>query len=445
MQNVRATIKVQFGIDVRVKNAKSPKTKFKVCHVVYYDQGKKRKYFSTGYKLTRAEWETVNNRWANPPAKFQEMVENCLEQKNKIFSILDTMKHWDLDTFTKRWTGRSLETVWDVYDAIHNEKLEAERFGSAWNFKSSKEVLMWYMKDKANTPAKTDVTPAWKCKESTPPNLYFHQIDVAWLEAFEEWFFNEKGGGVSQSHFTGQCRNLRTAFRWAMTENIVGIEYYPFHRLDNAKGFKIPATEKKRNALSIDELAKITQCKDVTPDEAFTRDMFAFSFLAGGINLADICYMKWDNIHGDRVHFVRKKTKHTRRKTNRELSFKLDPLMLEIIKEWGTNPMENEFLFPVLNNSMSEARKYRVQRTAQTVWSRRLKRIAAKVGVKEISFNMARHGFASWAHFEKGMTVAEVSDALGHQDVSTTLHYLKKFSNVTSAELVSEAASKLLG
>ena len=70
-------------------------------------------------------------------------------------------------------------------------------------------------------------------------------------------------------------------------------------------------------------------------------------------------------------------------------------------------------------------------------FNRNLKLLAKELGLPEsqqdISIYTARHSFAMTLQ-NKGKSVEIISQALGHQSVETTKHYLAKFSTTKMAE-----------
>ena len=70
-------------------------------------------------------------------------------------------------------------------------------------------------------------------------------------------------------------------------------------------------------------------------------------------------------------------------------------------------------------------------------FNRSLKALAKELGLPEsqqnISIYSARHSFAMTLQ-DKGKSVEIISQALGHQSVETTKHYLQKFSTTRMAE-----------
>jgi integrase len=71
-------------------------------------------------------------------------------------------------------------------------------------------------------------------------------------------------------------------------------------------------------------------------------------------------------------------------------------------------------------------------------FNRSLRKLAEKLELpesqKDISIYTARHSFAMWMLNKNKQPVEMISQALGHQSVETTKHYLAKFSTTKMAE-----------
>src|SRR5690606_4216036 len=83
-------------------------------------------------------------------------------------------------------------------------------------------------------------------------------------------------------------------------------KYYPFKVYKISK-FKVLGVKK---ALIRDEM-KLMECIDVEkyPHLRNTRNYLIFSYYTGGMNFVDLMKLKWENIQGDRILYIRSKTK----------------------------------------------------------------------------------------------------------------------------------------
>jgi site-specific recombinase XerD len=72
-------------------------------------------------------------------------------------------------------------------------------------------------------------------------------------------------------------------------------EQYPFGQKTKKK-YEIPIDRNIKKALSADNIRKIKQVNDLREEAEFARDIWLFSFYCGGMNMTDICHLKYENI-----------------------------------------------------------------------------------------------------------------------------------------------------
>lgn len=84
------------------------------------------------------------------------------------------------------------------------------------------------------------------------------------------------------------------------------------------------------------------------------RDMFMFSYFGSGINMKDILRLKYSNIDGEYIRFIRAKTHRTNRSNSTSISFHLTEELADIINRLGNrNKKPDSFIFPVLSDGIS--------------------------------------------------------------------------------------------
>ncbi len=69
--------------------------------------------------------------------------------------------------------------------------------------------------------------------------------------------------------------------------------------------------------------------------ECWCRDMWLFSYLANGMNMKDLALLRFENLTGNELHFVRAKTQRKTMDNQRLIHVLLHPHMLEIIDRRG--------------------------------------------------------------------------------------------------------------
>ena len=156
-------------------------------------------------------------------------------------------------------------------------------------------------------------------------------------------------------------------------------------------------------------------------------------------NLADIFRLKYKNIDGDTIVFVRHKTATTGKRFLYWL--KNCRTGRRLLNRWGSKPaIPDNYVFNILTSGLTPAvERAKIQQATKTL-NKYIKRIAGNVGISgKVTSYTARHRFATVLKLE-GENIAYISEALGHSNLKTTENYLKSFDRATRMK----AAKKLL-
>jgi integrase len=299
--------------------------------------------------------------------------------------------------------------------------------------------------------------------------LSAHDITPTLLKDFEKYL--ERGGhqerrkkegqknlkvtGVNKTSIGIYMRALKAAYNLAADQDKTLIESYPFARRQNERTtYKIKTgSGHKGDALTIEQLRKLNS---LTLDETYSeheeaRLLWLFSFHAQGMNIKDIALLKYKDIDGTTIRYVRHKTKDTESK-EAVMEIPVSDELRRIISKIG-NPDKRptSYVFPIIPNGLASEfpRRSDKPRTAEErivtiiqqktkMVNKRLSQIAenenAKLkpneGVKlpAITTYWARHTYANLLR-ESGHSIELIKDALGHADAKTTRNYVRRFDN----------------
>jgi site-specific recombinase XerD len=261
-------------------------------------------------------------------------------------------------------------------------------------------------------------------------NYTFSYIDVTFCRKFEDWM---RSKGNKDTTLSYQFRTLRAAYNRAIDAKIVCREKNPFieYKLSHLN------TKTMKRALSKADILKIinVNCNGQSNLRKLAHDIFAFSYLCGGISFVDIANLTPDNIIEDRLIYQRQKT-------HGSINLVLSEQAKQIIYQYSDYQQEAEYLFPILHckrHITPMQKSNRVHKICHQV-NTELRAFAQELGITaEVTTYVARHSFATILK-KSGVNIGIISQALGHQDIKTTQIYLSKFDN----EQVDEAMKNLL-
>lgn len=250
-------------------------------------------------------------------------------------------------------------------------------------------------------------------------NILFTDIDINWLNRYEKWL---RSKGNKETTISLLFRTLRSAYNKAVELKCASKNNYPFN---DFKISKFDVKTKKR-AISKDEILRIIEL-DLSQEKEtmeFSRDIFIFSYLGGGINFTDISNLRPENIVENRIQYVRQKT-------GKKMSFQLVNESSRILLKFNQLSNKNGYLFPILDKRIHKTaiqKQNRIHKNLVRI-NRELKRIGELARIKmNLSTYVARHSFATILK-NSGVNISLISEALGHSELSTTQIYLDSFEN----------------
>ncbi|WP_339660718.1 site-specific integrase [Croceibacter atlanticus] len=358
---------------------------------------RKRKYFATGVDLTPDEFKKIFFGKRKTP-KQKEIKKRVEYFESKADDVINALKVFSFDAFKEHYldernTTDSVSFAFDKY--IDNLKAE-KRIGTAVSFECAKNSISSFNK-----------------------NLTFADITPSFLKKYENWMLDN---GNSISTVGIYLRSLRAVYNKQKIDKTA----YPFGK----EKYTIPTSKNIKKALTIDEVGKIFHC-EIKPNttKEMARDYWIFLYLCNGMNVKDLCMLKWSNISDNIMRYSRAKTKRSR-KEQKEITVALKPQSLEIISKWGQPSINKDaFIFPHLNNKMNEVQKRATYQQLTKIINKYVNQVAKEVGInKKVTTYFARHSFATILK-RSGANISMISDLLGHSNVSVTESYLGQFED----------------
>lgn len=357
---------------------------------------RRRKYYTTGIDLTDEGFKriTKGERFSRDE---REIIRKLDRYKSKALDVAEKLHVFTFDAFENaffenRDINKSVSYAFDKY--IESLRLQ-DRIGTAESYGNAKSSL-----------------------ESFKKNLEFAEVTPNFLRRYENWML-ENNRSISTVGI--YLRSLRAIFN----KQDIDKTLYPFGR----GKYIIPTSKNIKKALTLEEIQKIYQYEpDPNTNEEMARDYWMFLFISNGMNVKDFCLLRWSNIEGDMITYVREKTKRTNQE-QRHIEVALKPETKEIIKKYGVRSLQKDaFIFPHLNDKMNTEEQRDTYKQLTKVINDNMKRIAGKLGIdKPVTTYYARHSFATILK-HSGAGIELISELLGHSDLKVTESYLKSFA-----------------
>jgi integrase len=192
-------------------------------------------------------------------------------------------------------------------------------------------------------------------------------------------------------------------------------------------------------ALTLEQIGQIARYEDGSDATAKYRDYWLFLYLCNGINMADFVRLRYSDIEGGEIYFVRQKTERTNR-MRREIRAIVTPEVQAIIDRRGNPPGHGGYIFPILKGGEDAITVKNKTKYATRAINKRMAAIGEALGIGSISTYTARHSYATVLK-RSGANIAYISESLGHADLKTTENYLASFEKeerIKNAELLTK-------
>ncbi|MES2387875.1 MAG: site-specific integrase [Bacteroidota bacterium] len=377
--------------------------------------------FGTGLSVLPEDWEKIAAKKARGPLKDIQTQISAIETKAQ--EIIDSLGAFTYNRFqdayngkpsyTSAEDGRKAKTVYDVFEVYIADLKAAERAGTASSYRCALVSLRKYAS-----------------------SLYFEDMTPAWLAQYERYMLKN---GYSSTTVGIYLRCVRTIYNCAIEKGIVLATFYPFGK----RKYQIPAGANIKKALTRADVQKIISYTPKYPDtwEEQARDLWLLSYLCNGMNIKDLCNLKYQNIEGKRLVFTRQKTERTTRSNAKPIVAHLPETALAIIERWGQqHKRPSSFVFPFYNMDMDAERRLAVSLQVVRNINTWMKRIGEDLGIEApITTYTARHTFSTVLK-RSGASIEFISESLGHSDMKTTENYLAGFED----DFREEMSKKLL-
>ncbi len=241
------------------------------------------------------------------------------------------------------------------------------------------------------------------------------KITTRWLHEYETWYLG-KGNGINGLGVN--LRTLRSLINKARGRGDISKTHNPF------EDYTIKKEQTKKRAIRESSIQLLQNASPQTEMEQRSKDYFLMSYYLMGANFIDLMYLRKSNINNGRIVYRRQKTRKL-------YNIKIRPELHELLEKYlsGKETDTDPYILNIVKESIAPNTVYNMIKNERKRYNKAIKRLAHALGIeKEITSYVARHSYATIAKY-KGMPTAIISDALGHNNESTTQIYLNSFEH----------------
>lgn len=254
-----------------------------------------------------------------------------------------------------------------------------------------------------------------------PAKLRFEDITPNLLVDFETFL---RGEGNQSNSIATKFSVLKAVYNKAVADKIFLCKENPFVLYKLGKHW----TQTRKRAVHKEDIQRLIQAElpiTRSPYTEFAMDIFLFSYFSAGINFKDIATLRYNDMEEDRIFY-------RRHKTGKAMTCRLHPQAKAIIARYAySEAMQEDYIFPILDCHIHRTEQQIHNRVHKVLIhiNRELKEWSKRLGlITNLTTYVARHTYATVLK-RSGVSVALISESLGHSDLSTTQIYLDSFEN----------------
>lgn len=377
--------------------------------------------------ISAADWDVINSRDKKCGKEHKQIREALISAQANARSaanqLAQTGRPFTFNLFESVFFSKETSTGYmNVFTAQLNRILGEGRVGTYRAYKNAYDAFNAFLGGREISP---------------------YDVTVDLLRDFEQYLKNERKRKAGATTVGMYARALRAIYNLCADQDPMLKQYYPF----GGRGkFKIGDTRKagkKGDALTAEEIRTFISIDVEAGSPMWEAKLYwLFSFYCQGMNFRDICFLRYANIQGDVIRYTRQKTKRTDDQEILEIS--ITPAIREILDALrDPGGRVSSFVFPIVPEAEKNplAVEAVVLQKIKTT-NKWLKRVCVANGLPSVTTYWSRHSYANLLK-STGTSVEMIRELLGHSDIRTTEHYLKRF-DLTRRNEVNKALQLLV-
>lgn len=382
------------NIIIDKRRAKKDSDFFPVKYKVNYKG--KRKYYPTGKDLSIETWTDYLNSDRKTKiilALRQELKIGFRIITDAIDDIFQNGKTFSFELLDQVQGKKNYNSVDELFTNKIKEQYDLGRVGNAMAYTCAYKSLKKFNKEKVLLP---------------------NHINIGFLRNYQNWMLDKEN---SFSTIGLYLRELRAIMNIAKKEMLISEEEYPFGK----DKFQIPTGDSKRKVLNKNQIQKIIDypAKNGSLHQKY-RDFWIFSYLANGLNINDLCRLKFSDIDNGEIKFLRKKTLLTS-KNKKYIYISINQHLQAIINRWG-NKDKTGYIFQMLPKKCTAVKEKEIVKNLVRAINQSMSRLGRKLELGQISTYTARHSYATNL-IKSGVDPSYIGDTLGHTSLKSTEVY----------------------
>lgn len=235
-----------------------------------------------------------------------------------------------------------------------------------------------------------------------------------------------KKGGLSDTTMNIYGSIIKSTINYGIYKGYLKDSQYPFRRSAvEIDKIAIPkSASRDMEYLTKEQMQQIWEWFKVHKDRYI--GYFLFSYLHGGINLADILTLKFGDLYYQERAFCYRRRK-TIAKNNFDIIVPATKWTDELFKVMGITPKRGELVFKEMAYDGTEREFSKAKSKFASGINRAVGALTKQLGMRDSSMTTARHTFCTIANKQR-MPYSMIERAMGHANNGVSGHYIGGFT-----------------
>ena len=264
-----------------------------------------------------------------------------------------------------------------------------------------------------------------KLNEAFPKGLKAAEVSVGTVSKFKDYMVDS---GISSTTINMVLTCLKASINFGIYRGYIKPEQYPFKRTAaEIDKVTLPKSQKRdMQYLSMDEMHRIWEWFMNSKKPNRYIGYFLFSYLHGGMNIADMMFLKFDDFYLKENGFCFRRRK-TANKNDFSTILPVSKWTCMLFQRLGITPEKGKYVFAELQCNGSDEDYNKVKASKTNSLNRKLAAVAKELGMDNVSMTTARHTFATIASKNR-MPFTMIEQAMGHAQSGVSSHYIGGFT-----------------
>jgi integrase/recombinase XerD len=393
-----------------------------------------RKDYQTAFQISKEDYPKLSAK--NVGANIKNIREKIRSIETDLQIYLKEISDFDFAVFERAFINHNANFVQrrkkNLFTEVHQEEFDYGPYEKRFPLLKEEHVrkdsisVVFQQIVKAKIRYKkigtaTVYQTAYNAFKAFRGNVYFREVSKEYLTDFK---YHLLGKGNALNTVGMYSRNMRTVFLEAIDKQLVKKDSYPFGR----RKFLIPEVKKSKPVVAQNYIPVIMNYHNENPQKMRARDFWMFIYQGNGMNVKDLCWLRYGSLKGNYFSFIRSKVEDTSNSQAREVNVFINEDMWSTIRKYGNQPMSPEtFVFPFLTDNLNPVQADDRVETVIYQINRWMKEVFKDLGIDQRSSTMmTRYSIANHLN-EMGASLEVIKDVLGHASVKTTEIYVNSF------------------